>query len=117
MAIHILSEPITRAQLQKIADERFGDLVKAVVDVEKKQIALGAELHADAQVLLIEEKDSSHEYMWGINLYPATEGEGFIEYDSLINLKPAFNNRTRGVDSEEIQKQIQAIVRSFITDV
>ncbi|MEK7509275.1 MAG: DUF5674 family protein [Patescibacteria group bacterium] len=83
MGLHILKEPLTRAQLQEIASERFGDLVKAVVDIDKGLIALGAELHADAQTLLIDTEGSSNEHTWGINLYPAEPRENFIEYDSL----------------------------------
>jgi hypothetical protein len=60
MTIRVLSQPITRAELQIIADERFGDLVKAVVDVKLGKIALGPEMHADAQALLIESEGSAN---------------------------------------------------------
>jgi hypothetical protein len=101
---------MSKNDLQKIADERFGDLVKAAVDVKQGIIALGAELHADAEAELIEKEGSKRENIWGINLYPAEAGDAFIEFDSMINLKPALGNRTRGVDDEKTREEIRRIV-------
>ena len=114
MVIRIIKNPISRSELQRIADERFGDLVKGAVDVRQKIMALGPELHADAESELIEKEGSLREDVWGINLYPAERGDGFIEFDSLINLKPAIGNRTRGVDSQKTREEIFAIVNEFI---
>jgi len=116
MGIRIVKDRISRKEIQEIAGERFGDLVKAAIDIEKGIIALGAELHADAQVELIEKEGSSTEDVWGINLYPAETGDAFVEFDSMINLKPAFGNRTRGVDDESIQKKIREIVARIVIE-
>ncbi len=116
MAIRIVRDHIPRSELKKIAEERFGDLVKAAVDVEQGILAIGAELHADAETELIENGESKREYVWGINLYPAEVGETFVEFDSMINLKPAFGNRTRGVDDETIRKHIREIVDRIVTE-
>lgn len=116
MVIRIIKDKISQSELQEIANERFGDLIKAAIDVEREIIAVGAELHADAQVELIEKEGSSTENIWGINLYPAEKGEGFVEFDSMINLKPAFGNRTRGVDDESMQKKIREIINRIVTD-
>ncbi len=116
MAIRIVKDRISRTELQKIADERFGDLVKAAVDVNQGILALGAELHADAEAELIEKEGSSRENIWGINLYPAEKGDAFIEFDSMINLKPAFGNRTRGVDDEATREKIKRVVSELIAD-
>jgi hypothetical protein len=114
MEIKIIKEPITRFELKKIAQEGFGDLVKAVVDVERRIMAVSGELHMDELELLVEKEGSNHQNIWGINLYPEKEGEEFIEFDSMVNLKPAFGNRTRGVDAVEIQKKIIEIVQKLI---
>src|SRR3989344_9034238 len=114
MVIRIIKTPIPRSELQRIANERFGDLVKGAVDVRQKIIALGPELHADAESELIEKEGSLREDVWGINLYPAEHGDGFIEFDSLINLKPALGNRTRGVDNAKTREEIAKIVNEFI---
>ena len=114
MAIQIIKNTITRSELHQIAKERFGDLVKAAVDIEKEIMALGGELHIDEEVELIEKEKSKSENIWGVNLYPDREGEDFIEFDSMINIKPNFGNRTRGVDNLEIKNKIISIVNKFI---
>ncbi len=89
-------------------------MVKIVIDIEKKIMALGGELHMDEEVLLIEKEKSKNENIWGANLYPDKEGEDFIEFDSMVNLKPAFNNRTRGVGDPAIREKIKNIVDELI---
>jgi len=116
MGICIIKNRISRGELQKIADERFGDLVKAAIDVEHNILALGVELHADAEAELIEKEDSKREHIWGINLYPAETGDRFIEFDSMINLKPAFGNRTRGVDDEAVRQKILDTIHRIVTE-
>lgn len=116
MDIRIIKDHISREELQKIANERFGDLVKAAIDIRQEILALGTEMHIDSETELIEKEGSLHEEVWGINLYPAKHGEEFLEFDSMINLKPAFGNRTRGVDDENIRERIKKIIDGLITD-
>ena len=92
-----------------MAGQLFGNLVKAVVDVDKQLIAVDAELHADLEALLLE-NGSQQNNLWGINLYPEISGDDFIEFDSMINMRPSQNNRSRSVDSEEIRRNIRAVV-------
>lgn len=114
MEIKIIKDTITRAELAEIAKNQFGDLVKAVVDVEKEIMAVGGELHADGEVLLIEHEGSKREYTWGINFYPEKFGEDWIEFDSLINIKPQVGNRSRGVDNPETRAKIKSIVHKLV---
>ena len=114
--LHIIENPITRVELKKIAEERFGDLVKGAVDIEQETMVLGGEFHMDELNFLYEQRGSKSEDVWGINLYPDKFGDDMIEYDSVINLKPALGNRTRGVDNIEIQEKIKKIVRKLILD-
>ncbi len=115
MEIKIVKDSMGRKELIDIAKEQFGDLVKAVVDVEQGIMAIGGELHADGEVALIEQEASKREHTWGINLYPKKIGEDWIEFDSLINLKPSFDNRSRGVDNPEIQKKVRNIVEKLVS--
>src|SRR3989344_4975634 len=110
MAITIIREPVTRIRLREIAQELFGDLAKGAVDIEQEIMALGGELHIDEEVFLIEEAGSKGENIWGVNLYPDKEGEEFIEFDSMINIKPNSGNRIRGIDNQEIKRKIIEIV-------
>ena len=87
----------------------FGDIVKAVVDIDRELIAVDAELHSDLEALLLED-GSQQKHLWGINLYPEASGDEFIEFDSMINVRPSQDNRSRGVESEAIQGKIIQIV-------
>lgn len=114
LELHIIEKPITKAELKKIAEERFGDLVKGAVDIEKGIMVLGGELHVDEMTELISEFQSKSEKIWGINLYLEKSGDDMIEFDSMINLKPNQGNRSWGIDDPEIQKQIKKIVHKLI---
>ena len=109
----IVREPISLADLDAIARVQFGDLVKAVVDVERGVMAIGGELHADEEALLLED-GSKQLHLWGINLYPAIRDERWIEFDEMINIRPSQGNRSRSVDDEETRKAILAVVGRLV---
>jgi len=100
---------ISLDDLKAMAAARFGDLVKAVVDIRRGIMAVDAELHADQEALLLE-AGSEQADLWGINLYPELEPEALIEFDSMINLRPSQGNRSRGVDDPEIRERISETV-------
>ena len=104
----IITKTLTLSELKQMA-LMFENMVKAVVDVERDLIAVDAELHPDLEALFLE-NGSEQRNLWGINLYPEIEGDDFIEFDSMINMRPSQGNRTRGVDKEEIRKKIVEIV-------
>ena len=107
--MQIVNEKNSCADLAKISEHYFGDMTKGVVDVEKELVAIDAELHADLAALLLE-NGSRQEQLWGINLYPDENGEDFIEFDSLINIRPRQNNRGRGVNDPAIREKIRDII-------
>lgn len=111
--IQIISNHIARVELKTVAEQRFGDMVKAVVDIEKKIMAIGGELHADEEALLLE-SGSKQADLWGINLYPDNLTDEWIEFDSMINIRPNQKNRSRGVEDVETRKNIAAIVNSLV---
>ena len=115
MAIEIVKENINQEHLNELAKEQFGDMVKAVIDIEQGIMAIGGELHADEEIELVEKCGSKREFTWGINLYPEKAGEDFIEFDSMINLKPQFGNRSRSVENEEIQNKIREVAGRLIS--
>jgi len=105
----IITEKLTRDELERLAAGLFGSMVKAVVDVEKEIIAVDAELHSDLEALLLND-GSAQKNLWGINLYPEATGADFIEFDSLINVRPSQGNKSRGVESAEMRGTITGIV-------
>ncbi len=111
--MRIIKDKITIKELKEIASGGFGNLVKAVVDIESGIMAIDAELHSDQETLLLE-KGSKQKDLWGINLYPELDGEDFIEFDSMINIRPSQNNRSRGVDNPETRGKIKVIVNKLV---
>jgi len=109
----IIEGNISKSELGEIAKNLFGDFVKGVVDIEKGILAVDAELHADLEALLLE-KGSKQENLWGINLYPEMSGADFIEFDSMINIRPRQGNRSRDVENIEIREKIIAVVNKLV---
>jgi len=109
----ILDKAITIEELKKTAADTFGDLVKVVVDVSREMVAIDAELHSDLEALLLE-NSSKQKDLWGINFYPDLDGDDFIEFDSMINMRPSKGNMSCGVDSDEIRKEIIKVVNKWV---
>lgn len=116
MVIKVVKDSISREELLRMAKEEFGDLVKAVVDIEQEIMAVGGELHADEEVELVDKRGSKRENMWGINIYPQKPVDEWVEFDSMINLKPVYGNRSRGIDDVKIQNKIKEIVRKLVLE-
>ena len=111
-----LVEPTKTIELKEliiIAKQRYGNLVKAVVDIDKEEMLIDAELHADEEQELIKQ-GSKQKDLWGINLYPELTGDDFVEFDSMINLRPSQGNNSRGVDDIKIQTRIRQIVSKLV---
>ncbi len=113
MKIITQNNKISKQELKKMSVNMFGDLVKGVVDIKKGIMVVDADLHADQEKELLN-NGSQQEYLWGINIYPDEIEANFIEFDSMINLRPTWGNRSKGVDDEKIQEKIKKIVNSLI---
>lgn len=112
--ISIVRDRVSISALRDLAEAGFGDLVKAVVDVRLELMAIGGELHADEEVLLLDE-GSNQADLWGINLYPMEFGTtGWLEFESMINVRPRQRNRTRSVEDPAIRERIADIVGRLV---
>lgn len=109
----IILHPIKHSELNDMLPGFFGDMIKAVVDVRQGILGLDAELHADIEKELLSQ-GSMQADLWGINLYPEMDGDDFIEFDSLINIRPYQGNRSRDVQDPAVRKQIVDIVNTLI---
>jgi Protein of unknown function (DUF5674) len=76
-------------------------------------MAIGAELHADEEALLLEQ-GARQANLWSINLYPDRTNHELIEFDSMINVRPSQGNRSRGVDDATVQGMIRAVVGRLV---
>lgn len=115
MPLCVIEKKITKSDLSELAKERYGDLVKAVIDVERGIMAIGAELHSDEEGHLIDQ-GSRQQDLWGVNLYPDKSGEEFIEFDSVINLRPSQGNRSRDVLDPAIRQKVKDIVTLLVDE-
>lgn len=113
--LQIVRERFPRSRLVAIAEEQFGDMVKAVVDVGRGVMAIGGELHSDEEAALLDD-GSRQQDLWGINLYPSESGEGWIEYDSMINVRPSQGNRSRDVEDQTLRNRIRHLVDSLVEE-
>lgn len=106
-------ETITLDEIRVLAQARFGDMIKGVVDLERGILLLDADLHADQEATLLAD-GSKQANLWGINLYPDVEGDEWLEFDSMINLRPSFGNRSRGVDDAGTRAAITAFIERMV---
>lgn len=113
--LRIVREPITRLNIASLAHEQFGDMVKAVVDVAREVMAIGGELHSDEEAKLLDD-GSKQEHLWGLNLYPDEPESDWIEYDSMINIRPSQGNRSREVEDPNVRESIRRVVNALIAE-
>ena len=107
------AEPITMDELRRLVPGRFRDFAKGVVDLRRGVLLLDADMQADQEAALLAE--GSHQAdLWGINVYPDVDGADWLEFDSMIDLRPSFGNRTRGVDDAGTREAIVALVSDLV---
>lgn len=111
--MQMIKTSISISQLRPLVQASFGNFVKAVVDVEKSIMVVGGELHADQEAQLLEQ-GSRQENLWGINIYPENSKDTLVEFDSMINIRPRQENRSRGVENPLIREQILKVVHRLI---
>lgn len=108
-------DTVTIAELKKYAGNMYGNLVKGVVDISKGLLVIDAEMHADEEEYLLE-NGSKQQDLWGVNLYPDRyDTDDFIEFDSMINIRPRQQNMSRDVEDSYIRKQITDLIKTKVT--
>jgi hypothetical protein len=113
MTTATVSQPVSLEHVRQLARRRFGDMVKAVVDLRRGIMLLDADMHADQEAELLAD-GSAEEDLWGINLYPDAAGPDWLEFDSMINLRPSFGNRSRGVDDPSTREALAQLVERLV---
>lgn len=109
-----MTERITVGALAAIAEGQFQNLVKAVVDLDRGVMVVGGDMHADEEALLLA-GGSAQGDLWGINLHPDGFGTpSFLEYDSIINIRPRQGNRSRSVESADVRDAIAVLVARLV---
>ena len=113
MNIKIVEDKITLGEIREIAKEFYVSMIKGVVDIEKEIVAFGGEYHADANEILIE-NGSLQSDVWGFNIYFERPKDSWIEYVSLINIRPQANNLEMEIKDKDIRKRMKTIINSKI---
>jgi len=88
----------------------LGSFIKIVVDIKREIISVGCELHSDCAEELLAD-GSSHANLWGANIYPKDKKIDFI---SLINIRPAENNRSMDIENPAIKKKVEDIIKNLL---
>lgn len=109
----LLDHRIAPAELGRLVKAHFEDMVKYVVDVERGLIALGGEMHVDAEQVLLE-AGSRQANLWGANYYPGRGRDGCIEFTSLINIRPASGNRGMEIQDPALREKVRAITHALV---
>lgn len=111
----ILKKKIKLEDLATIESKTFfGNMMKCVVDIDKKLIAVNAEMHFYLEQLLLD-NGSKQESLYGINILL---DDGEIEFDSLIN--PPRNREAgyprvgRYVADPKARKKIGEVVEKWV---
>lgn len=111
--IVVAQDPIDPEVLRTLVSRHFEHMVKFVVDVERGIAAVGGELHADEESVLLEH-GSLQEDLWGANYYPGRGPEACLEYTSLINIRPAQGNRSMEIQSEAVRVRVREVAHRLI---
>jgi hypothetical protein len=109
----LVEQRIAPPTLRRLVERHFEDMVKYVVDIERGVAAVGGELHADQEALLLEH-GSHQQDLWGANYYPGRGPEGCIEYTSLINIRPAQGNRSMTIEDAELLERVRLLTHALI---
>lgn len=116
MPVKVIEKQIKKAELSDLELKgNYGGLIKAVVDIKRAVMIAGVTMHSDAEEMLLE-GGSEQADLWGINLYLQECEDDWIEYDSVINLRPYQGNDSRGVDDPEIRQKIREIVNDLVKE-
>jgi uncharacterized protein DUF5674 len=110
--IYLLKLPVTSIQIQEMLVQ-YEDMIKIVVDIRRRMVSGGGEMHADCESVLLDD-GSEQDDLWGANWYPA---EQRIEFESLINIRPRLGNRSILIQDENLRKQVETITREILGGV
>ncbi len=110
--IHVLDKQATPEQIAEMLQE-YEDMIKIVVDIRRRVLSGGGEMHADCESVLLED-GSEQDDLWGANWYPTEER---IAFKSLINIRPRLGNRNIVIQSQELRAAVEGVTREILGGV
>ena len=101
--------PLRTEEIEKL-QSKWGNYLKLTVDIEKKWLVAGGELHADGEKILLE-KGSFQDDIWGGGIDIQNK---LIDATAVLNLRPRLNNDSLEIlDSKKRERFIQIIKDYF----
>ncbi|MEK7539377.1 MAG: DUF5674 family protein [Patescibacteria group bacterium] len=113
MNIEILDHKINLLEVKKLAGFWYETMIKGTVDVELGRVALGGDYHIESSEILTN-SGSKFKDVWGFNIRFEENKDGVLEFDSMVNIKPNFDNRSRGINDQKVVKKATDIIHRFI---
>lgn len=110
--IHVLRQKAVPTQVHDML-ERYENMIKIVVDIRRRVLSGGGEMHADCESVLLDD-GSEQDDLWGANWYP---NEQRIEFESLINIRPRLGNRGILIQDENLRRQVEKITHEILGGV
>ena len=107
--IKIYDHKISAEELRLFLGKPYEEMIKFVVDVRLFKIALGGELHSDAEEALLQ-NGSKQEDLWGGNIYPDLPKEAYIRYTSMINIRPSQGHKAMEIKDPKIISRIDQVL-------
>ncbi|MDP2789259.1 MAG: DUF5674 family protein [bacterium] len=108
-----MNHKISTEEVKKLADFWYGTMIKGAVDIEGGRVALGGDYHIEGSELLTS-AGSKFEDIWGFNIRFEENKDGVLEFDSMVNIKPNFGNRSRSISNEKVIKKATEVIYKFI---
>jgi hypothetical protein len=111
LIIHIVYEPATPEQITEML-EANRVYIKTVVDIRRRILAGGGEMHSDCEAVLLDDGSQQGD-IWGASWSPISQE---IFYESMVNLRP-HQNRAMQILDPAIRKQVQQIIYRLLGGV
>lgn len=104
----IIRKPATSEEIAEMAKDYDG-YIKVVVDVERGIATGGGKMHVDGEQALLKD-GSGQSNLWGGGIDWETKE---TDYNSMINLRPRDDNRSREILSKDTRGKFDDLVRTL----
>lgn len=105
MAIHLIKNKATQQQIDDMLTT-LNSYIKLAVDVDRRILAGGGELHADCEAVLLMD-GSKQENIWGANWIPSKKKVG---YEAMLNISTRRKNPSMEIQDPNVRRLVEAVV-------
>ena len=113
MSVVIVKNKITKEDI-KTAREEHDTYIKITADIEQKEIAIGGQLHADAEKLLVIKFNSKNKYIWGGGYSISRK---VFTTDAILNIKPYYQNDSTEILDPEAREAFLKLAKQTLKEI